>query len=162
MGEQRFLKKVEQDIRRVGWTVVAVDGDGAIGMPWWAYTIGVKRSYQHPEFAISGLAPELMQRILNNAGFLVREGVTFTDRAQTDGVLQGYPVAFRQVHGSWFRPLFGSARRFYGNWSFAVLQVVYPDRDGRFPWDDGCSAAISRQQPRLDLPMPSMGMTPSA
>ena len=51
MDEQRFLKKVEQDIRRVGWTVVAVDGDGAIGMPWWAYTIGVTRSHQHLEFA---------------------------------------------------------------------------------------------------------------
>jgi hypothetical protein len=105
---------------------------------------------------------ELMQQILNNTGFLIRDGVTFSDGAQTESVLQGYPVAFRQVHGSWFRPLFGSARRFYGNWSFAMLQVVYPDRDGRFPWNDGCSATIRRQQPRLDLPIPPTGMTPSA
>jgi hypothetical protein len=74
MGEQRFLNKVKHDIQRVGWTVVAVDGDPEISMPWWAYTIGITHSHQHPELAISGLPSELMQRILNNVGFLVRDG----------------------------------------------------------------------------------------
>jgi Domain of unknown function (DUF4262) len=162
MGEQRFRRKVEQDIQRVGWTVVAVNGDPEINIPWWAYTVGVTRTHAHPELAIAGLPPELMQQILNTVGFLVRDGATFSDGTQADNVLQSYPVAFRQIHRYWFRPLFGSARRFYGNWSFAVLQVVYPDRDGRFPWDDGCSAAIRGQQPRLDLPIPPAGMTRSA
>jgi uncharacterized protein DUF4262 len=93
---------------------------------------------------------------------MVRDGATFATGAQTDGVLQGYSVAFRQVHRSWYRPLFGSARRFYGNWAFAMLQVIYPDRDGRFIWDDGCSVAIRRQQPRLDEPAPPQGMTRTA
>lgn len=82
MGEQRFLNKVEQDIACIGWTVVAVDGDPEIGMPWWAYTIGLTRTHQHPELVIVGLPPELMQQILNNVAFMVRDGATFTTGAR--------------------------------------------------------------------------------
>lgn len=34
----------------------------------------------------------------------------------------------------------------FANGDYSVLQVVMPDKEGRFPWDDGCADPYARQK----------------
>ncbi|MFL5577733.1 MAG: DUF4262 domain-containing protein [Gemmatimonadaceae bacterium] len=47
------------------------------------------------------------------------------------------------------RSFVGFARWFYGGDDFPVLQVVYPDRTGRYPWEDGVAEGFRAVQPVL-------------
>jgi hypothetical protein len=61
--------------------------------------------------------------------------------ASTDGPIDrtvlGLPVHLRLIDPSWHEPLFGMAYNFYRGSHFSVRQMVWGDRGGRFPWDDG-------------------------
>jgi hypothetical protein len=66
------------------------------------------------------------------------------------GVLDGYDVVVRPVDSSWYPDFIGAAIDFYQGRPPAYAQIVWPDREGRFPWDDG--APFSSSQPQLWLP----------
>jgi hypothetical protein len=38
---------------------------------------------------------------------------------------------------------------FYRGWEFPLLQLMWPDRDGRFPGERGAATGLARQQPLL-------------
>jgi hypothetical protein len=35
-----------------------------------------------------------------------------------------------------------------------AVQVFWPDKNGKFPFDVGCDLDVYQRQPRLDLPLP--------
>jgi hypothetical protein len=43
----------------------------------------------------------------------------------------------------------GWSRWFYGGDAFPCLQIVWSDRDGRFPWQSGFDPALAGLQPDL-------------
>jgi hypothetical protein len=47
-------------------------------------------------------------------------------------------VVFKKVLKSKYDDYFGMAINFYGDDNFEVWQMVLPDKNGLFPWDDGC------------------------
>ena len=64
------------------------------------------------------------------------------------GIIDGYPVRLRQVqaHES-YREHVGYALWFNGGYNFPLLQVLWPDKRGRFPGDSDTDAGIARVQP---------------
>jgi hypothetical protein len=66
-------------------------------------------------------------------------------------------LTIRPVHASWRRtPMFAISDRYYG---YALggrpdyMQVVWPDRRGRYPGDRGFQARYEGRQPMLWLPV---------
>ena len=49
----------------------------------------------------------------------------------------------------WFRWFVGYAIWFYGQESFPLLQLFWPDRKGAFPWEVGADDGLREAQPRL-------------
>jgi hypothetical protein len=119
--------------------------DGAVWRvvrkPGWAYSLGLWREFRHPEVAIFGWAPQRWG-LVNVVAELVSAGVDLRAGAPVDDVLLGGPVNVRPVHSSWFDLLFAERE------SPEFLQVMWPDQDGRFPWE-----ASGDFQPRLWLPV---------
>lgn len=70
----------------------------------------------------------------------------------SEAILVGYEVAVRRVDPSWYEDLFGQAIGFYHGRTPTFLQLVWPDREGRFPWDEGVDAGCRESQPMLWLP----------
>jgi hypothetical protein len=68
-----------------------------------------------------------------------RSDVFLSDSA---GVL--LPVSSQQ-----YRTHLGWSRWFYGNDDFQCLQLVWPDRDGLFPWSIGAPDGLRGAQPDL-------------
>jgi hypothetical protein len=142
-GEAQLLADIEQ----VGWHMITVaeDDEG----PGWTYSIGFFHSYGHPEVVVFGLPNDVMQGIVDSIASLIKAGSHFADRDETDQVLSGYPCVFRTVQASHYAAHFGYAQWFYKSQPFPILQCVWPDTTGRYPWEAGCEAGIVRLQPAL-------------
>jgi hypothetical protein len=56
--------------------------------------------------------------------------------------------------------LFGVLHRFYRGEAVPMMELTWPDRDGKYPWDDGVGARCREWQPRLWLPLNSRDVDP--
>ncbi|WP_353940150.1 DUF4262 domain-containing protein [Streptomyces sp. HUAS MG91] len=73
------------------------------------------------------------------------------DRSHPD-VVDGHRVALRQVDRGWYRTFFGQAIGFYRRPPLPVLQVTWPDAEGRFYCDEQADERHRESQPQLWLP----------
>jgi len=151
-GEQ----KVVDDILQYGWHVVNVLGER--DLPEFTYTIGLFRSYEHPEVLIYGLPRERAHQLVNDLGEKVRQGVTYVAGNTYDDILRDYRCTFRAIPSSQYAEHLGWAMWFYEGRGFPALQLVYPDAEGRWPWDGGTSESFRKHQLILaDAPVPPKG-----
>ena len=150
LDPEACMQAVADDIRTVGWSVSAVLGDDIA--PPWAYTIGLWLSHQGPELTMFGLPVEHMTIILNTVGDRIANGTLIEAGDQVDGICP-CSLGIRPVHASWrTTSLFAVSDRYYGYVRPPCLQVVWPDRRGRFPGDPGFQARYEGRQPTLWLP----------
>lgn len=156
--EQRIL----DDIEEYGWHVVAVTSSPE-GPPF-AYTIGLMDSYDHPELILLGLDPRTTHEIYKTMVEEIKQGRSFAEPLRYEDVIVGYACATRPVHPSQQSEYFG-----YGLWyrhhigragTLQSVQVCWPDRQGRFPWEPGCEDVAVRLQPLLFEPLDSGGEQP--
>ena len=119
--------------------------------PPWAYSIGIHKTMQQPDIIVFGLRPATMEQLIENVVERMRDGVTYTDSVEDDELLQGYTCAFKSVREIWYDVTVRHARWFYGGSSFPLLQLYWPDRNGKFPWDPKCQPEVRALQPRLHV-----------
>lgn len=138
--------KVASDIAEHGWHVVKVMGDDAA--PGWAYTIGLHQRFAHPELAVFGMELEQMHHVLNHMAALIPTGRRF-EPGEHEGVFEGLACAVRPVEPRWLPVFFGNASWHYKSDDVPILQVFWPDANGRFPWSSGFAASWRERQPLL-------------
>jgi hypothetical protein len=61
-------------------------------------------------------------------------------------------VVVRPVDESWYPDLFGMGMHFYRRPPLPMLQLIWPDRHGRFPWEPDVGERCRTYQPMLWLP----------
>jgi hypothetical protein len=139
--------QIQADIDTYGWHVIKVceDDEG----PGFAFTIGLFRRFQHPELIIFGLPPDTMHLMLNAAGEAIRAGRSYTPGNDYDDILEGYDCTFRTVPRRQYKEYLGYARWYYQGDDFPALQLVWPDREHRYPWAAPSDAWIRTGQPVL-------------
>lgn len=130
-----------------GWHLTAVLPSN--GRPGWAYSVGLWHTFRHPEVAIFGLPPG-RNGLVNVAAEVVREGRQLTPGGVLSEVLIGYPMSLRLADPAWSE-LFPGLAEFYSASPVPVVQLVWPDQDGRFPWDRGFDECFRESQPLLWL-----------
>jgi Domain of unknown function (DUF4262) len=111
-----------------------------------AYTIGLWHTFCRPEVVMFGLEREGMGHWLNACVKRGRDHGWPAESEEFAGVLDGFPVQLRPVHVSWHDALFGTAWRFYRGIAVPVLQLVWPDRNGVWPWQEGATASSRTRQ----------------
>ena len=139
---------IREVIDKYGWWVGLIHSDGEA--PEFAYTIGLYEKFGHPEIIIFGLAPESMHGILNHCGDMIRGGKRFRLGESVSDVLDGYDVRFRAVTAqASYADYLGYGCRHYGDQVFPVLQLLWPDKQQRFPGDDAAPDFLAQRQPLL-------------
>ncbi|MDI2127142.1 DUF4262 domain-containing protein [Yinghuangia seranimata] len=137
-------------VRDYGWTVVAAQGGEQ--QPAFAHTVGIHHTLRRPELALLGLPVEVMHPLLNDVASGIRDGAPTADGTRVEGLLAGgLPLALKQVDAGWYPVLFGSVLHFHRT-AVPVLQVVWTDPAGLFPWDEGFAPKWLAEQPRLWIP----------
>ena len=140
-------RKLLGDIREYGWHVVAVASD-AEG-PGLAYSVGLHRTFNHPETLVLGLGTDVMFGMINGIGESVRGGKRFDHLDESEDALEGFNVSFRTVESHHFKEYVGCALWFYQGENFPLLQCVWPDTRHRYPWHPAFPLALKLRQPVL-------------
>jgi hypothetical protein len=143
-------QKILNDVDNNGLHVAKVTPEKK-SSPAWAYSIGIHRTLQQPEIILFGLRGETMQQLINNAVEQMHSGVVYSDGSEDDELLQGYTCVFKTVREIWYDVTVPHARWFYGGSAFPLLQLYWPDRNGKFPWDPKCQPEVKALQPRLHV-----------
>jgi hypothetical protein len=139
-----MIWKIRDNIRRHGWHAQGIYATETT--PSFLYTIGLRDSFNHPELLMIGPPVETCHSLVSAVVERIRGGGSYGDGDRIGGVAGGYEVALRSVPITAYDELFGIAAEFYGDTEFIVLQVVFPDASGRFPWEDGCDSLIGHLQ----------------
>ena len=139
--------QMRADIATYGWHVIKVfeDDEG----PGFAFTIGLYKRFDHPELIVFGLPLDTMHLMLNAAGEAVRAGQAYTVGQSYDDILEGYSCTFRPVPRGQYGAYLGSAEWYYDGDDFPALQLIWPDRERRYPWAAPVDAWIRKAQPVL-------------
>ena len=137
---------VASKVQEHGWAVVNVETD--VDLPTYSYSVGLYKTFSHPEVIVFGLAPSVLQQIINTIGQMVRDGHRFSANETTDQILVGNECAFRLVAPGAEAKYMGTAVGYYGG-EVPALHCIWPDQAGRFPWEHGTSAIYRTLQPML-------------
>lgn len=118
--------------------------------PAFSYTIGLRESRNHPEFLCMGLSVEMNSYLIATAAEAVLQGTKFRPKQEYHEFLDGVPVKVVPILEEHLDRHFGFGIEYYGTSEFDALQIVWPDRDGRWPWDDSCDEELSYCRKLLD------------
>jgi hypothetical protein len=95
--------------------------------------------------------------MVNEYNRRVRAGENFVPGARYSGFIEGFDVLVERVHESHYDEYFGYNRWLYRGSNFEVLQLVYPNTSGVWPWDENADAWFRARQPRLSQPTEPQG-----
>lgn len=149
-------QQILADIAERGLHVVVVPESGE--RPAYAYSIGLWDSFEQPEVIVFGLPAESATDLLEAVADAADEGRPCVAGSQHQDLLQGYPVRFVAVPAHLHAKYLPRACELYAGAPFPVVQLVWPDKQGRWPWHEGVRQGFRELQPLLDrLPPPPAG-----
>ncbi len=132
-AENEFEQSLLDNIRQFGWHCNAV-GSTDEG-PGFAYTVGVFESYSHAELITFGLPPQDAHRMFSKIIELAKEGrLTVEDRESGLHAI-GEAWRFLPLSRNQVEDVALSTLWYYDEDDSPIWQVVWPDADGRFPWE---------------------------
>lgn len=144
-GPGDMVRTIRRNVHKRGWHFTGVLSDG-MAVPY-VYTTGLYRTWGHPELVITGLPAEVAPGLVADVADRVADGRVFKAMDIVNGIVVGFPVHLRQVPpAGWPGMPFTGSRMFYDGQLPAVLQIVWPDKHGRFPGQPGCDPAIAAVQ----------------
>ncbi len=106
--------------------------------PGWTYTVGLWGGHGHPEIVTSGLPPRTAHGILNTIRRRVAAGERFDHGVVDPRRLTNGRLAFLALRDTRGEHLLDASAH-YGGKRFEAVQMVWPDPNGLFPWEQGHS-----------------------
>lgn len=145
--DNEYERKLLENVERVGWQATNVLGDEE--GPGFAYSIGFPHSFGVPEILIVGLdssrAYDLLRTVAEAAASDPGLDVPSLSAVHVDG----HPCRFLPVPRTRYADFVLSAIWFHEGSEFDLLQLVWPDAEGRFPWHGEVRPEVRRVQPVL-------------
>ena len=140
-------KNFVANIRKFGWFATHVFADD--GLPGFSYTTGIWTSLKFPELITFSLKRENAHGIFWEVFNAVKAGTEIAVGKPIPEMLVNGDITLLPVDTSQFEAYLGWSRWFYGGDNFRCLQLVWPDRSGRFPWQIDFDIEFADQQPDL-------------
>lgn len=142
MSIDDVLKRTKIIIAEHGWSVINVKDS-----PAFSYTVGLTETLGHAELLMFGLDPEIMRALLNNAGRRIRAKGRIAPYSLVSEVVADHPCYSLPVDLNVHRGLSNIATALYGRGNYELMQLVWPDAVGRFPFQNGFDTTFAAQQP---------------
>jgi hypothetical protein len=151
---EQIDNQIRERIAKHGWTHIGVFNTeetpaDEFGPPF-TYSVGLTERGM-PEIVILGLPPKMAMGLINDTVHMWTEEGVSAFNVPVQGILKGMPVMYLEVEPekeSWY---FSATRRFYGD-RVKPVQMIWPDEDGRFPWQEGFNPKFLPHQPLLGKP----------
>lgn len=136
-GEQvrrEFLGRIAKH----DYTMVSVEAerarDGSWVAPGFVYSVGLWGFHRAPELIVVGAPARNGAGLVEKYAEWVKAGRRFYPGAYPH-FIEGVPVVLEPVAPALFREWFARAFDFYPQGEFRALQLLWPDRQGAWPWE---------------------------
>ncbi|WP_316812584.1 DUF4262 domain-containing protein [Pedobacter heparinus] len=141
-------EKTISDIEKYGLSVILIEATDYL--PSFAYSIGLWQKYDHPEIICFGLSVQTLHIIINDVAELIKNGHIIETGRPYDDFFENGNAEFLKVDCRNIADYFGTALDFYGVKDIPALQLIWTDRNDKFPWDEGFEEEFIYRQPLLD------------
>lgn len=131
-------------IREHGWFKMSVLAEG--DLPGFSYTTGFWRTLGAPEMIVFGLSSETAHNIFWSIYRDIKGGANFPMLTRNGDLLGNHDAYLFPVKKDQYGEHLGWSRWFYAGADFPCSQLVWPDRDGHFPWEPGFDQAMVGRQ----------------
>lgn len=153
-------RKAFQDVLADGCHILGIvpDSDAPPGLPSYSFSIGFYLNLLHPEIVVSGLSNQLSASIMNDIFAYCEEGRAITEGQSVSCSVDGKDVRFlaRTFPREKFPDFLGYANWFYRsllfrrkpsmNNEYPVIQLLWPDPEGKYPGQKGCRKSVEKAQ----------------
>jgi hypothetical protein len=142
-------KAILHNVKTYGFHIAFIEADDYL--PAFAYTIGLYKTYNHPEIILFGLKQEVMNGLLNGIGDDIKEGTIYNTNENYKDLINNYPIQFIEVDKEHYADYVGYCAWFNNSsFDFPLYQMVWTDKQSRFPWEDDFFKDWKFKQPLLD------------
>jgi hypothetical protein len=146
--DQEAERSIKEIVEKHGWYVALFHATNYI--PSFAYTIGLWKTFKHPEIISFGFKTDTLGEILNISGAKVKSGERIKILSNYTDIFESGRAQFINVNEDYIKDYFG-----YGLWynehkPFPALQLVWTDRNDKFPWEKDFEEEFKFKQPLLD------------
>jgi hypothetical protein len=117
--------------------------------PALAHSIGLFHGYDHAEICVAGEPPGGGPSLVERLATAVQRGARLEPGAFVEDAPLGRPIAIVAVSPRQHAELLPLAVWYHGGARFPVVQAVWPDEAGRFPWERWAARDLREDQPIL-------------
>jgi len=134
-------KILNYNIRKNGFGIVYSFAE----FPSFVYSAGIQENLRHPELIVVGLDYDLSTLLITETVNLIKRGASFTDQA-CHYRIGNMNVMFLEASTNCAKQYMPETTAYYGDKIIGVLQIVWSDKQGYFPFDPQCSDEVKRTQ----------------
>ena len=119
------------------------------GAPAFAYTVGLWHNFEQSEVVVFGLGVEAADALLHAVADACAGGARFAAGEKHEGLLVDFAVRFLDVDAAVAAQHLGAAEWAYQGAPYGCVQLVWPDKEKRWPWQQGVRQGLRDVQPLL-------------
>ncbi len=142
------LNQTKEHIEKFGLSIVMIEATEYL--PSFAYSIGLQETFKHPEIICFGLRTQTLFELINDVAEIIKEEGQIKPEIEYDNVFKNSSAKFLQVDENNIEDYFGVTIKYYESKEFQGLQLVWTDRNNKFPWEEGFEEEFKYKQPLLD------------
>lgn len=143
-------EKIGWMIETNGWAIEPVSPvpDSDPPVPAYSYSIGLPAAATFPDVAVFGLTPVAAKGLIDLVARARQGGTELPLGAELIGLLDNdLRCLFAPIDLAEWEPMFPTATVWYGEAPFEMVQLLYPDRAGVLPYEDGYERRMRLAQP---------------
>lgn len=141
--EQKFVAIM----REHAWHHMGVLGDA--GHSEFSYSTGFWLTLRHPEIIVFSLPQKVAGEVLWDLYRDLQKGRVFPVGVRLPDVFADVDAYLMPVGKQHYAEHLGWSRWFYGHDDFPCLQLVWPDKQGAFPWEAAWQPSFPALHPDL-------------
>jgi hypothetical protein len=144
-----YERTVLRNVEAFGWHCTSVTQEDEGDDPPFTYTVGLFKTFGAPEIIMFGLSQDVAHSILSIYARRLEEKNPISVDAPCPDLINNYSCVFVPVPRPRYNDFVFSALWFYAEVEFPLYQLVWPNKEGRFPWHPRAAAAFKSEQPFL-------------
>jgi len=148
INKDDLVEQTKLNIDKFGLQVIMVSSTSY--SPSFAYSIGLSQTYNHPEIICFGLPNDFGHEIINDVAEIIKNGEIIEIGKIYTEIFESNKATFLNVDQRNIDGYFGVASNYYYGKKFEALQLIWTDRNDKFPWEADFEEEFIYKQPLLD------------
>lgn len=142
------LNQTKEHIEQYGLSVIKIESTEYL--PSFAYSVGLTETLNHAEIICFGLRTQILHQLINDVAEIIKEEGKLDPNKEYDNIFENSRAKFLPIDKRNIKDYFGVAIKYFGTNKINGLQLIWTDRNNRFPWEEGFEEEFKFMQPLLD------------